>query len=79
MSRIELTSTVGSDGVLRLQVPLSPTVAGREVKVTVEPVPRPPMTMEEWHTFIDRTAGSIADPTFHRWEQGEFEQREMLP
>jgi hypothetical protein len=79
MSRIEVTSTVGSDGVLRLNLPLSPAEAGRQVRVTIEPTPRPTMTVTEWHAFIDRTAGSISDPEFRRWEQGEYEEREPLP
>jgi hypothetical protein len=76
MGRVEVMSKVGSDGVLRLAVPL-PADAGRDVKVTVEPVP-PPMTQEEWQAFIRQTAGSITDPEFRRWEQGEPEERDPL-
>jgi hypothetical protein len=79
MSRIEVTSTVGNDGVLRLNLPLSTAEAGRQVRVTVEPEPRPAMTVAEWHAFIDHTAGSITDPEFRRWDQGEYEVREPLP
>jgi hypothetical protein len=79
MGRIEVTSTVGGDGVLRLNLPLSSTEAGRNVRVTVEPVTPPTMSVEEWHAFIDRTAGSISDPEFRRREQGEYEARERLP
>jgi hypothetical protein len=78
MGRIEVLSKVGSDGVLHLTIPLPKAEAGLEVRVTVEPVPRPPMTQAEWHAFIDRTAGSITDPAFRRWEQGEYEEREPL-
>jgi hypothetical protein len=78
MSRIEVLSTVGSDGVLRLCLPLAAAEAGRDVRVTVEPASRPTMTVGEWHAFIDRTAGSIEDPTFRRWEQGEPEERDSL-
>jgi hypothetical protein len=78
MSRVEVVSRVGSDGVLRLDVPLTPADAGREVRVTVEPLPGRTMTQEEWQAFINRTAGSISDPEFRRWEQGEFEEREPL-
>lgn len=79
MSRIEVFSTVGSDGVLRLNLPLSSAEAGQNVRVIVESAPRPTMTTEEWHAFVDRTAGSITDPTFRRWEQGEYEERDPLP
>jgi hypothetical protein len=76
MSRIEVVSKVGSDGVLRLNVPLPPTEAGPEVRVTVERSARRRMTQEEWSAFIDQMAGSITDPGFRRWEQGEYEERE---
>jgi hypothetical protein len=78
MGRVEVVSKVGSDGVLRLAVRLPPADAGRDVKVTVEPLPRPPMTQEEWRAFVQQTAGSITDPEFRRWEQGEVEERDPL-
>jgi hypothetical protein len=64
---------------LRLNLPLSRAEAGQQVRVTVEPELQPAMTVAEWHAFIDRTAGSIPDPEFRRWEQGEYEVREPLP
>jgi hypothetical protein len=82
MTRIELKSRVGPDGVLSLRVPIGAADADREVIVTVEPVngaeaPRD-LDREEWLGFIDETAGSIDDPTFERPPQGEYEQREEL-
>ena len=44
MSRVEVVSRVGSDGVLHLDVPMTPADAGREVRVTVEPLPGSTMT-----------------------------------
>jgi hypothetical protein len=38
-----------------------------------------PMDRESWRQFIEKTAGSITDPTFERHSQGEFEEREQLP
>jgi uncharacterized membrane protein YccC len=32
----------------------------------------------DWHEFIDRTAGSLADTPLQRGEQGEYEEREPL-
>jgi len=78
MSRVEVISKVGSDGVLRLTVPLPKAEAGRDVRVTVEPVPKPQMTQDEWRDFVRKMAGSITDPEFRRWEQGEYEEREPL-
>jgi hypothetical protein len=76
MGHIELLSKVGEDGVLRLNVPMLNTDAGREVRVTVEPLSRKAMTQEEWRAFVLKTAGSIADPEFRRHEQGNYEERE---
>ena len=77
MSRIEVTSTVGSDGVLRLSVPLSPEEAGRSVRIIVEPVPPRNMTTEEWRAGVLKFAGAWQGE-FERPEQGEYEEREPL-
>jgi hypothetical protein len=77
MNKVILTSQVGADGVLKVSVPLKPEDANKTVRVTVEPldeVEAPatrPTTHEEWLKFIERTAGSITDPTFERHLQGE--------
>lgn len=77
MSWIEVTSTVGSDGVLRLTLPLSPADAGREVRVTVDPTPQRPPTADEWRAGVLRFAGAWQGE-FERPEQGEYEEREPL-
>ena len=79
MNRLVIQSRVGSDGVLHLDI--GKDVADREVRVTIDPVPRSStsMTQEEWRQFVMGTAGSITDPSFVRHEQGEYEQREELP
>lgn len=41
-------------------------------------VPGPPMDRESWLRFIERTAGSISDPSFERHPQGEVEERDPL-
>jgi hypothetical protein len=76
MSRVEVFSKVGSDGMLRLTVPLPKAEAGRDVRVTVEPMPKP-MTQEEWRAFVLKTAGSW-EGDFERPEQGEYEVRDPL-
>jgi len=80
MTRIEIQSRVGPDGVLNLSVPVGQAEANRTVKVTVEGVEeresKPPMTPEEWKAFIDSTAGCWQGEPFVRPEQGEFEQRD---
>lgn len=77
MSRVEVVSKVGSDGVLRVTVPMAPADAGREVRVTVEPIPRPTMTQDEWRSGILRLAGAWQGE-FERPAQGEYEEREPL-
>lgn len=72
MQIVQSRSRVGPDGVLHLDVPLGPADAGREVIVTIQPVP-PPMTTDEWQRFVAETAGSVDDPLFRRHEQGELQ------
>jgi hypothetical protein len=82
MNRIILQSRVGSDGVLRITVPIGKEDGDREVQVTIDPVqvgPSTSMTQEEWRDFVQTTAGSITDPSFVRHDQGEYERREELP
>ena len=78
-----VTTQVGPDGVLHLNLPLSTADANRTVRVTVEPVDEAatttPTDREAWLRFIARTAGSIPDPTFERPPQGQLEERESLP
>jgi hypothetical protein len=76
MNRMIIKSRIGKDGVLHMNVPVSPADADREVQIIIEPVESAAMTPEEWRNFILATAGSITDPTFVRHEQGEFEDRE---
>jgi hypothetical protein len=70
-----LTAHVGGDGILDLKVPLARGDAHKAVRVTIETLDGssagPPATREEWLKFIERTAGSISDPTFERQPQGE--------
>jgi hypothetical protein len=84
MAMVEIKSQVGPDGMLLLAIPVGAENANRQVKVTVaalEEAPAPPkMTQREREEFIDRTAGSIDDPTFVRPPQGELEERgELFP
>ena len=80
MSVIRLTATAGPDGVLHLSVPVG---AAGEYEVTVAVAPKPgapaPKTPEElgWPPgYFENVIGSIDDPAFKRYPQGEFEKRE---
>jgi hypothetical protein len=82
MTRIELTSRVGPDGVLSLNLPLGPDEANAEVLITVQTgngKGRGWNDQQAWEAFVRSTAGSIDDPTFGRHDQGEYEQRDPLP
>jgi hypothetical protein len=72
---------IGPNGVLTLNVPLDKADANKPVRVIVETVEerKPPMDRAAWLKFIERTAGSIADPSFERPPQGEYEIRDPLP
>ncbi|HUT91870.1 MAG TPA: hypothetical protein VMY37_20415 [Thermoguttaceae bacterium] len=77
MNRMVVKSTVSSDGVLHLTLPVGIEAANQEVQVTVEPVLPVPASQEEWQGLILSTAGRWQGE-FERPEQGEYEQREPL-
>ncbi len=78
MNRMVVKSTVSSDGVLHLAVPLGPEAADKEVQVTVEPAPPGPLSQEQWKDLILSTAGKWQGE-FERPEQGAYEEREPMP
>jgi len=77
MNRMVVKSTVSSDGVLHLALPLGIEEANREVQVTVESALPSPVSQEDWRRRILATAGKWQGE-FERPEQGEYEQREPL-
>jgi hypothetical protein len=79
MTPTTITSRVGADGILSVSIPLSPSDANQEVRVTVESVnPKPTMTQDEWRAWVGSLAGRWQGD-FERPDQGEFEQRDSLP
>ncbi len=65
MQRIIVEHRLSRGGVLELRLPLGEDQAGRDVRVTIEPIaPKTAMTPDEWRAAILASAGS--------W-QGEFE------
>jgi len=78
MDRIVIERRVSGEGVLQLTLPLGADEAGRDVRVTVEPVgPKKEMTPDEWRAGILATAGGWQGE-FERLPQGELEEREPL-
>jgi hypothetical protein len=77
MNRMVVKSTVSSDGVLHLALPVGIEEANKEVQVTVESAILVPLSQEEWQELILSTAGKWQGE-FERPEQGEYEEREPL-
>jgi len=77
MNRMVMKSTVSSDGVLHLSLPLGIEEANKDVQVTVEPVTPAPMSQEEWQRFIMSTAGKWQGD-LERPPQGKYEERDLL-
>jgi len=82
MSTIRLSATAGSDGILHLDIPTGgPGVF--DVQVTLTPKPstngmghKPTPEELGWPPgFFENTFGSIDDPAFMRYPQGEYEER----
>ena len=82
MDPVQTRARVGPAGILHLSLPLGEGSAGSEVLVTIQPVPHVGgngSEADDWRRFVERTAGSIQDPTFNRPAQGEFDRRDELP
>ncbi|WP_157369324.1 hypothetical protein [Zavarzinella formosa] len=78
-----ITTHVGDNGVLNVSMPFSMESARKAVRVTVETLEEPassvlPADRDSWLRFIERTVGSVIDPTFERHPQGELEERETF-
>jgi hypothetical protein len=78
MHRIVVETRVSGDGILQLSLALGAEEAGRDVRVTVEPIgAENEMTTDEWRAGILATAGGWQGG-FERPPQGELEEREPL-
>lgn len=74
METIKLKTHVGSDGILKLEVPVGIYDCDCEVVVVVQPS----VSHQEWLAFIEETAGSLADDPIERLPQGEHEIRDEI-
>lgn len=78
MQTIQITSKSGPDGVLLVRVPVGTAETEYDVLIVLQPKsPADADTPESrgWPPGFEKLAGSITDPTFRRYEQGEFEKR----
>ncbi len=81
MQSISFQSHVGSDGKLRLEVPLNLANRDVEVVVIVQPVESasPQRQQTEWgNGFLNHIAGGWKGEALVRDEQGAFETRDEL-
>lgn len=78
METITLNSHVGSDGLLKLEVPVKTKDADLEVVLIVQPL-RSPVASGGWSAgFFEEVAGGWQGERLIRDEQGEYEIREDL-
>lgn len=77
MNRIVLKSKIGSDGVLRVTVPMGEAEADREVQLTIEPFSSVASSPQDYLSFLQTTAGAWQGE-FERPEQGDYEERDSL-
>lgn len=80
MEAIKVKAHVGSDGILKLEVPVGVSNSDLEVIVVVTRVEnsQPDFDRAEWIAFVERTAGSLADDPIERLPQGEQEIRDEI-
>lgn len=79
MKTIQLSSQVGNDGILNLQLPDDLKGQYLEILVVVQPIKEPTATKKGWPPgFIERTYGATAHDPIERPPQGVFETREAL-
>jgi hypothetical protein len=77
METIKLKTRVGSDGVLRLELP--PTMANRQMEVLVVMQPLAEDTdVLDWPTFVDRMYGALEDDPIERPVQPPLEARDEI-
>ncbi len=86
MQQIKLSSRVGDDGLLHLNLPYEFKGVDVDVILTVS-IPKindnnqdldENVDQLEWHDFIEKTYGCLADDPITRYSQGEYTEREVL-
>lgn len=73
MEAIKFKTHVGSEGILKLEMPVGANV-DCEVTITVHPK----MTKEAWIAFLEATAGILADDPIERGEEPPLEVRDEI-
>jgi hypothetical protein len=79
METIKLRTRIGSDGVLRLEMPTRFKDVDTEIVVVLQPEPDEPRDALGWPVgYFEETFGICADDPIERGNQGTFEIREPL-
>ncbi|HEY2838715.1 MAG TPA: hypothetical protein VGJ26_06190 [Pirellulales bacterium] len=73
---IVVTSKSGPDGKLRLEIPVDRPGAEFEIEIILRP--KPPISPEEWRSWVQGMEGTVSDPTFERPPQLPLEERKPL-
>lgn len=80
MEAIKLQAHVGSDGILKLEVPVDVTDEDVEIIVTIKPIHKMESTDDLGYPlgYFEETYGAFADDPLERPPQGEYEIRDEL-
>lgn len=78
METIKLKTHVGSDGILRLELPVNERDLDFEVVLVMQPLKEPTDELGWPVGFFEATYGSFADDPLEREPQGEYEVRDEL-
>lgn len=73
---IKIQAHIGSDGILKLEMPVGVRNVDCEVVVVFATQPKTPQ--EEWEAFVNATYGSLADDPIERGEQPPLDIREAM-
>jgi len=74
METFRVKAHVGKDGILKLELPVGAKDVDCDVTVTVNTK----MTRQQWLSFIEETAGSLADDPIRRLPQGAPDVRDEI-
>ena len=81
MDAIKLTGHVGSDGILRLELPVDMTDQDLEIVLVIQTHPNheSPVDANGWPIgYFEATYGSLADMPIERPDQGVLETRDEI-
>jgi hypothetical protein len=80
METIKIKTYVGSDGILKLEMPVGVSNSDLEVLVVVHAIETKSESMKraDWLGFIEATAGSLEDDPIERGDQGIIEVCEPI-